>query len=254
MRIHRLLLLPLLLMPLLGAGPDPITIFLVGDSTAAQKLVSKKPETGWGEALQQYFDVDRARVVNLARNGRSTHSFVTEGRWEALLAELEAGDYVFIQFGHNDQKADNPSVYADVESAYPAYLRRFIHDVRERGANPVLLTPVARRRFTEDGEVQETHGAYPDTVRSVAAAEGVPLIDMHRRSLVVLRNYGLDDSRRLFLHLDSAAHPNYPNGVRDDTHLSPQGAASMAGEVALGIIDQVPELAALLDPAAVTSH
>lgn len=250
MRTRSLFLLPLLMVPLLAMRPDPITIFLVGDSTTAQKLVSKKPETGWGESLQQYFDVDRARVVNLARNGRSTHSFVAEGRWDAMLAELQAGDYVFIQFGHNDQKADNASVYADVENAYPAYLRRFVQDVRERGAHPVLLTPVARRRFAENGDVRETHGAYPDSVRSVAADAAVPLIDMHLRSLALLRAYGINDSRRLFLHLDAAAHPNYPEGVRDDTHFSPHGAEVMAREVVLGIVEQVPELASLLDAAA----
>src|SRR5215203_5215415 len=109
----RFLLLPLAILGLVGMAPRPVTLFLVGDSTMAQKLASKRPETGWGEALQQYFDVDRVRVVNLAKNGRSTRSFQTEGRWEALLEELKPGDYVFIQFGHNDEKADNPSVYAD---------------------------------------------------------------------------------------------------------------------------------------------
>ena len=249
MRVRRLLLLSLLL-PLLGMAPDPITIFLVGDSTMAQKLASKRPETGWGEALQQYFDVDRARVVNLARNGRSTHSFVNEGRWDAMLQELEAGDYVLIQFGHNDQKADNPGVYADVDVAYPAYLRRFVAEVRAKGAHPVLLTPVARRRFAPDGSVPNTHGAYPDAVRAVAAAESVPLIDMTRESGELLRDQGEEDSRRLFLHLDAAAsHPNYPDGVRDDTHFSPCGAGTIALGVARGIREAVPELAQLMDQA-----
>lgn len=242
-------LVPLLLLAGLAgmAAPDPITIFLAGDSTMAQKLASRKPETGWGEALQQYFDVDRARVVNLARNGRSTRSFVTEGRWGALLEEVEAGDYVFIQFGHNDEKADNPSVYADVRTDYPANLRRFVSEVRERGGHPVLLTPVARRRFASDGTVEDTHGAYPDAVREVAREESVPLIDMQQRSTEILRRYGQEESRSLFLHLDSAAHPNYPRGVRDDTHFSPLGAEVMAREVVAGIRESVPELAPLLD-------
>ena len=245
----RLPTLPLVLVAVLGMAPDPITVFLAGDSTMAQKLASRRPETGWGEALQQYFDIDRVRVVNLARNGRSTRSFVTEGRWDALLAEVRAGDYVFIQFGHNDEKVDNPSVYADAETDYPGNLRRFARDVRARGAHPVLLTPVARRRFAPDGTVQDTHGAYPDAVRTVARTDSIPLIDMQSRSTALLREYGVDDSRRLFLHVDSSArHPNYPRGVRDDTHFSPHGAEVMAREVVAGIREVVPALAEHLDP------
>lgn len=245
----RLLLLPLALCCLLGMAPDPITVFLAGDSTMAQKLVSRRPETGWGEALQQHFDVDRVRVVNLARNGRSTRSFQTEGRWGALLEEVRPGDYVFVQFGHNDEKRENASVYADPQTDYPGNLRRFARDVRERGAHPVLLTPVARRRFTADGTVQDTHGAYPDAVRLVARSDSIPLIDMQRRSTEILREYGVERSRQLFLHVDSSAqHPNYPRGVRDDTHFSPLGAEVMAREVVEGIRQQVPDLARHLDP------
>lgn len=214
----------------------------------AQKLVSRRPETGWGEALQQYFDVDRVRVVNLARNGRSTRSFRAEGRWGALLEEVRPGDYVFIQFGHNDEKSDNPSVYADPQTDYPRNLRSFAADVRAKAAHPVLLTPVARRRFGADGTVQDTHGAYPDAVRLVARTDSIPLIDMHRRSTAVLREFGEAGSRRLFLHVDSSArHPNYPRGVRDDTHFSAAGAEVMAGEVVEGIREQLPELARQLD-------
>jgi lysophospholipase L1-like esterase len=235
---------------LLGLAPDPIAVFLVGDSTMAQKLVSRRPETGWGEALQQYFDIDRVRVVNLARNGRSTRSFLAEGRWDALLNALQVGDYVFIQFGHNDEKIDNPSVYADPQTDYPRNLRRFARDVRAKGAHPVLLTPVARRRFGANGTVQDTHGAYPQAVREVARTDSIPLIDMQRRSTAVLQEYGVEDSRRLFLHVDSSAqHPNYPRGVRDDTHFSPLGAEVMAREVVEGIREEVPELAQQLDPA-----
>jgi lysophospholipase L1-like esterase len=247
----RFLLLPLAVLGLLGAAPRPITLFLVGDSTMAQKLASKRPETGWGEALQQYFDVDRVRVVNLARNGRSTVSFRAEGRWDALLEELKPGDYVLIQFGHNDEKADNPSVYADASTDYPRNLGRFVDEARARGAHPVLLTPVARRRFAAGGTVQDTHGAYPDAARAVARAESVPLLDMQRRSTAVLREYGEAGSRALFLHVDSAAHhPNYPHGVRDDTHFSSLGAEVMARQVVEAIRESVPELARLLDPGA----
>jgi pectinesterase len=247
MRTRSVLVL-LAIVGLLGMAPQPITIFLAGDSTMAQKLVSRRPETGWGEALQQYFDVDQVRVVNLARNGRSTLSFRAEGRWDALLEELKPGDYVFIQFGHNDEKADNPSVYADARTDYPRNLHRFVEEVRGKGGHPVLLTPVARRRFAADGTVQDTHGAYPDAARAIARTDSVPLIDMQRRSTAVLREYGEAGSRALFLHVDSSAnHPNYPRGVRDDTHFSPLGAEVMAGQVVEGIREAVPGLARYLD-------
>jgi lysophospholipase L1-like esterase len=201
-------------------------------------------------SLQQYFDVDEVRVVNLARNGRSTVSFRAEGRWDALLEELKPGDYVFVQFGHNDEKAENPAVYADARTGYPRNLSRFVSEARARGAHAVLLTPVARRRFAADGTLQDTHGAYPDAVRAVARSESVPLIDMERRSSAVLREHGEARSRALFLHVDSAAHhPNYPRGVRDDTHFSPAGAELMAREVVEGIRETVPALARHLDPA-----
>ena len=243
-------LLPIAILGILGVAPRPVTLFLVGDSTMAQKLASKRPETGWGEALQQYFDVDQVRVVNLARNGRSTLSFRNEGRWDAMLEELKPGDYVFNQYGHNDEKSENPAVYADARTDYPRNLARFASEARARGAHPVLLTPVARRRFAPDGTVQDTHGAYPDAVRTVARGESIPLIDMQRRSTAILREYGEAGSRALFLHVDSAAnHPNYPRGVRDDTHFSSFGAEVMARQVAEGIREAVPELARYLDPA-----
>lgn len=244
----RLLLLPLALVGLVGMAPDPIIVFLAGDSTMAQKLASRRPETGWGEALQQYFDIDRVRIVNLARNGRSTRSFVAEARWGALLQQVSEGDYVFIQFGHNDEKADNPSVYADPQRDYPGNLRRFAREVRARGGHPVLLTPVARRRFAANGTVVDTHGAYPEAVRTVARTDSIPLIDMQRRSTALLRQYGVEGSKQLFLHVDSSTkHPNYPRGVRDDTHFSPHGAEMIAREVVRGIREAVPALAEHLD-------
>jgi lysophospholipase L1-like esterase len=244
MRI-RWTLLPLLL-GMLALAPRPITLFLVGDSTMAQKMVDRRPETGWGEALQQYFDVDNVRVVNLAKNGRSTLSFRNEGRWQAMLDELKPGDYVFVQFGHNDEKENNPSVYSS-PGQYRRNLDRFVREVRAKGGHPVLLTPVARRAFDAAGAVQDTHGQYPDMVRAAARADTVPLIDMQRRSTEILRQRGVTGSLALFLQVDSAEHhPNYPKGVHDNTHFSPVGAGVMAREAALGIREAVPGLAKFL--------
>ena len=120
-----------------------ITVYLAGDSTCANKAGDKRPETGWGEMLQQYFDPARVKIVNEAQNGRSTKSFIDEGRWKSIVDRLNKGDYVFIQFGHNDEKKDKPTIYASPED-YKANLIKFIMETRARGATPVLMTPVSR--------------------------------------------------------------------------------------------------------------
>ncbi|HYW10794.1 MAG TPA: rhamnogalacturonan acetylesterase, partial [Longimicrobium sp.] len=211
-------ILPLLLAWLLAAFAleRPVTVFVAGDSTAAQKLVTKRPETGWGERLQQHFDIDAVRVLNHARNGRSTRTFISEGRWQAVVDELRPGDYVLIQFGHNDGSRDKVDRYTP-PADYRRNLARFVAEARAKGANPVLLTPVVRRRFDSAGAFYGTHGEYPDLVRAVAAELRVPLIDMHQGSERVLREYGTERSRALFLHLAPGEDANYPDGLRDDT-------------------------------------
>ena len=223
----------------------PPTLYLAGDSTMAQKLASRRPETGWGEHLQQYFDMDRARVVNLARNGRSTRTFIEEGRWQEIVDALRPGDYVFIQFGHNDASVEKTDRYTP-PADYRRNLSRFVAEVRAKEANPVLFTPVMRRRFDESGAFYDAHGEYPDLVRGVAAELRVPLVDMHRGSERVLREHGAERSRALFLHIPAGTNANYPQGLRDDTHFSPLGAELMAGVAVEGIRAAVPELAARL--------
>ena len=241
-------LLPVLLALLLAAfasADPPVSLYLAGDSTIAQKLVTRRPETGWGEMLQQHFDIDRVRVQNHARNGRSTRTFISEGRWQAIVDALRPGDYVFIQFGHNDAAADRVDRYTP-PADYRANLARFVAEARAKGANPVLMTPVMRRRFDENGVFYDAHGEYPDLVRSVAAELRVPLIDMHRSSETVIRAYGAEPSKALFLHIPPNTNANYPQGLEDNTHFSPRGAEIMAGLAVAGIRESVPELAALL--------
>lgn len=209
-----------------AAAKKPITIYLAGDSTMAEKTPDKRPETGWGEMLQQYFNASEVRVENHAKNGRSTRSFIEEKLWQALIEKVQADDYVFIQFGHNDEK-ENTERYAS-PADFKINLSRFVTEVRAKHANPVLLTPVMRRRFDEKGNFYDTHGPYPDVVRTVAAELKVPLIDMHRKSEKVLRDYGVEESRKLFLQLKPNENANYPQGVEDNTHFNPRGAAVMA--------------------------
>ena len=220
------LLAPAILLAALGARARPITVWLAGDSTMAQKQPDKRPETGWGEALQPCFDSSEVRIANRAMNGRSTRSFVAEGRWQAIVDSLNAGDYVFIQFGHNDEKVGTGN-YSSPDD-YRRNLLRFVADVRARGGRPVLLTPVVRRRF--DGvRLVDTHGAYPDAARAAAREANVPLVDMTRASAALVEPMGPDSSRTLWLHLEPGANPNYPAGVHDDTHFNPLGAQRMAG-------------------------
>lgn len=238
-------LILLLLLPRFTEAKEPITVFLAGDSTMAEKLAEKRPETGWGELLQGHFKEGKVRVENHAKNGRSTRTFIEEGRWQALIDKLKKGDYVLIQFGHNDQSKEKVERYTSPE-AYRANLVQFVHDVREKKAVPVLLTPVMRRRFNEQGEFYDSHGEYPDIVRGVVAEYKVPLIDLHRKSEQVIKQYGMERSKQLFLWLEPEENPNYPKGVQDNTHFSPQGAEIIAGLVVEGIREQKLGLAKFL--------
>ncbi|HXD31945.1 MAG TPA: rhamnogalacturonan acetylesterase [Pyrinomonadaceae bacterium] len=225
----------------------PITIYLAGDSTMAQKLPEKRPETGWGEMLQSFFDEKNVKIENHAQNGRSTRTFIAENRWATIVGKLIPGDYVFIQFGHNDSSKDKVDRYTPPEE-YRANLLRFVSEVRAKKAIPVLLTPVMRRRFDSSGSFYDTHGVYPDIVRSLAAEQKVALIDMHRKSEQVLKQFGPEPSRKLFLQLKPGENANYPNGIEDNTHFSPQGAEVMAGLAIEGLREQHVKLAKLLKP------
>ena len=218
------------------AQSKTVTIFLAGDSTMASKLAEKRPETGWGEMLAQHFKSGKVRIENRAANGRSTKTFIGEGKWQSIVDDLKKGDYVFIQFGHNDSSKDKGERYTPPED-YRKNLARFVADVRAKGGNPVLLTPVMRRRFDKDGKFYDTHGEYPDIVRSVAREQSVPLIDMHRTSETVIVKYGVEDSRKLFLQLKPGENSNYPKGIDDNTHFSPLGAEEMAKLAVEGIRD-----------------
>jgi lysophospholipase L1-like esterase len=245
MRITIALALLILLFCPYALAKEPITVFLAGDSTMASKRPEKRPETGWGEFLQQHLDESRVRVDNHAQNGRSTRTFISEGRWQAILDKLRAGDYVFIQFGHNDSSKEKVDRYTPPED-YRANLVRFVGEVRARKATPILLTPVMRRRFSQDGRIQDSHGVYPDIVRRVAAEQKVTLIDMHRKSEQVLVRHGVEESKKLFLQLAAGAHANYPQGVTDNTHFSPLGAEIMAGLAVEGIRERKLGLAKFL--------
>ncbi|MDF2938789.1 MAG: rhamnogalacturonan acetylesterase [Paenibacillaceae bacterium] len=222
-----------------------VTIFIAGDSTAATKQPDKKPETGWGERLPDFF-TDQVEFDNKATNGRSSKSFITEGRLQQVADAIREGDYFFIQFGHNDEKPKE-DLYTEPSTTYKAHLTEYIEVARKAGAYPVLLNSIHRRAFDDEGKIKDSHGAYPPAVRELAAELSVPLIDMTERSRKLLEETGPEASQDFFLWLKPGEHPNYPDGVEDNTHFSEHGAKEMARLVAEGIRDlQLEPLAGLM--------
>ncbi|UOR03871.1 rhamnogalacturonan acetylesterase [Hymenobacter aerilatus] len=217
----------MLLLALLAFGPPKknITVYLVGDSTMSIKERKAYPETGWGMPFTVFFD-ETVTVDNRAQNGRSTKTFLAENRWQPVAAALKEGDYVFIQFGHNDEVPTKKSYTPEAD--YRANLVRFIQETRARKATPVLLTPVARRKFNDVGKMEGTHDVYSALVRTIAQEQKVPLIDLDRESQALLQQFGVENSKLLFNHLAPGEHPNYPDGREDNTHFSELGARKMA--------------------------
>ena len=219
---------------------EDITLFLIGDSTMANKpYLDGNPEKGWGQVFPLYFE-EGVCIENHARNGRSTKSFIDEGHWSNLLVQIKKGDYVIIEFGHNDSKIESPERYAEAYSDYTENLRRFIGDVREKNATPILATPIVRREFHE-GVLLETHGDYPDAVRNVAQEMDVVLLDLHEGSRELVSRLGEQLSKKLYLHFDSIEYINR-DMKKDDTHLSSYGAFQVCDLVIRDIKTKVPEL------------
>ncbi len=205
------------------------TLHLVGDSTMADKRKDPpNPETGWGQALPRWLRPDSIQVRNHAVDGSSTKSWLDEGRWARVLATLKAGDFIIIQFAHNDEKEANPKRYAAPRGAYQDNLRRFVHEARALSATPILATPVARRRWSEAGELVETHGEYPAALREVAMQEKVPLLELNRLTMELERAHGVEGSKRLHLHIPGGVYSRWPKPVADDTHYSEYGADRVA--------------------------
>ncbi|OXB90416.1 rhamnogalacturonan acetylesterase [Geobacillus uzenensis] len=213
-----------------------IVIYLAGDSTVAAAPRSRAPRAGWGEMLDGWFD-DHVVVKNMAASGRSAKSFIEEGRLERILRELRKGDYLFIQFGHNDEKANDPTRYTEPFTSYQAYLQQYIDGARAKGAIPILITPVERRRFSADGQTLDSHGHYPAAMKALGKHERVPVIDLTTKSKQRFEQLGPERTKRWFLWLEPGEHPNYPKGIKDNTHFHERGAKEIARLVVEGIVE-----------------
>ncbi|WP_028918309.1 GDSL-type esterase/lipase family protein [Pseudoxanthomonas sp. J35] len=222
MTTTRLLSLLLTLAGIAGSAQAeaPRRVFLAGDSTVAEYGPERAPRNGWGQQLQSFLDPAALEVRNHAIGGRSSRSFIEEGRLDAIAKELRKGDVLLVQFGHNDAKVEDPTRYTDPAQAYPQWLMRYVELARSRGATPILVSPVSRRVW-DFGSLLDTHARYTDAIRALAAREQVALIDLNASSSAWIRALGDEASKAYFEHVPE-------RGVRDDTHLSVAGATLVA--------------------------
>jgi lysophospholipase L1-like esterase len=204
----------------------PVNIYMIGDSTMANKSPDKAPETGWGQVLHLFFK-DGVKIHNHAQNGRSSKSFMDEGRWKIVLDSLKKGDYVIIQFGHNDEKNDSAR-HTDPFTTYMANLETYVNEARTKGAFPVLCTSIVRRKFNAQGHLEDTHGDYPKATRIIAKKLNVPVIDLEKRTGELVTKYGPEQSKKLYLYSKPGEFNTRPDGVSDDTHLCVKGATEVA--------------------------
>ena len=252
-----------------------ITIFTIGDSTMAnKKLEGENPERGWGQMLSRYF-TDDITVDNHAVNGRSSKSFIDEGRWDNVLSKIQKGDYVFIQFGHNDEK-DDPKRHTDPGTTFDANLRKFVEETRAKGGIPVLFNSIVRRNFGKSGayavadaikqddirsgidpkapkevieegaKLIDTHGAYLDSPANVAKELNVTFIDLNSLTHKLVEDLGPEKSKKLYLWVQPKTVPALPDGREDNTHLNVHGASIVAEMAAKAVAEAIPELAQYL--------
>lgn len=248
-----------------------ITIFTIGDSTMAnKKLEGENPERGWGQMLSRYF-TDDITIDNHAVNGRSSKSFIDEGRWDAVLSKIQKGDYVFIQFGHNDEK-DDPNRHTDPGTTFDANLKKFVEDTRAKGGIPVLFNSIVRRNFgkadgkavanaikqddirneidpkapkdsiEEGAKLIDTHGAYLISPKNVAKELNVTFIDLNSLTHKLVEGMGPQKSKELYLWVEPKTVPALPNGREDNTHLNVHGASVIAEMAVKAVAEAIPEL------------
>lgn len=219
-----------------------VTVFLAGNSTVVDQPY--EPFAAWGQMIPRFFEPGKIAVANHAESGESLTSFLASKRWEKVLGLVRPGDYVFIEFAHNDQKQKDLRPFVE----YAGLLKRYIQDVRAKGGNPVLVTSMHRRKFDALGHIENTLGDFPEAMRKTAGEEHVPLIDLNAMSKQLWESLGPEASLKAFVHYPPGALPGRPDGIQDNTHFSNYGAYLLAQCVVKGIREAVPELARNLVP------
>ena len=269
MKLFKTLVLTAALPLMAQAAPvestDTVTIFMIGDSTMANKPLDKEnQERGWGQMLPLYFQ-GKVKIDNHALNGRSSKSFVDEGHWAKVMEKIRPGDYVIIQFGHNDEKVNKGDRGTYPGSTFDEYLHNYVKDTRSKGGKPILMNSIVRRNFpasasikaedrddnppvgptkeTEGGYILvDTHGAYLESPRNVAAQDGVPFIDMNKITHKLVQELGPTLSKELFMWIPAGEYEFCPKGKSDNTHLNVHGALVVSRLAAQALAAQVPEL------------
>ena len=232
-----------------------ITIFMIGDSTMANRNVQKgNLERGWGQMLSNFF-TDDILVENHAASGRSTRSFINEGRWQTVLERIKEGDYVIIQFGHNDEKTDT-ALHTIPGGSFDNNLRKFVREAREKGANPILMNAIVRRNYPptpntkhqysyeKEGTILvDSHGEYSNSPRTIAQEMNIPFVDMTKLTHDLVAEMGQEKSKELFMWIPAGKYDRYPKGKIDNTHLNIYGSKVIAQIAAEAIAKIIPELA-----------
>ncbi|WP_126973718.1 rhamnogalacturonan acetylesterase [Gynurincola endophyticus] len=218
---------------------QPITLWLMGDSTMSVKEPKAYPEMGWGVAFTSFWN-NSVKVENHAKNGRSTKTFIEENRWKEIGEKMKAGDYLFIQFGHNDEVPAKKS-YTDPQ-AFEKNIQLFVSTAKSKNVIPVLITPVSRRGYDSVNVFHPNHETYSPIVKKVARETKTILIDLDQLSQALMQQLGPESSKHLFLYLKPGEHPNYPQGKTDDTHFNEYGARLIAQLVLQQIKQQIPGL------------
>lgn len=259
-----------LVLPVLAwaqAPSDTITVFMIGDSTMANKPLDKEnQERGWGQMLPMFFE-GAIKVDNHAVNGRSSKSFIDEGRWEKVREKIRPGDYVIIQFGHNDEKAKSADRYTVPGGTFDANLKKFVNETREKGATPILMNSIVRRNFPANGiaaaqtddrqktwkkglenypaegdTLVDTHGDYRIAPRNVAEEMGVAFIDMNTLTHELVQGLGRENSRMLYMWMPVGVYEFAPEGRIDNTHLNVLGGIIVSRLAVNAIAEKVPAL------------
>lgn len=246
---------------------DSVTVFMIGDSTMANKPLDKEnQERGWGQMLPIYFE-GPIKVDNHAVNGRSSKSFIDEGRWEKVREQIRPGDYVIIQFGHNDEKAKSPDRYTVPGSTFDANLKKFVSETREKGGTPILMNSIVRRNFPANGiaaaqtddrqktwkkglenypaegdTLVDTHGDYRIAPRNVAEEMGVAFVDMNALTHELVQGLGKDASKSLYMWMPVGVYEFAPNGRIDNTHLNVFGGIVVSRLAVNALAENVPAL------------
>lgn len=219
------------------------TVFLCGNSTVVDQ--DNEPWASWGQMIPYFFDTNVC-IANYAESGESANTFIAAGRLKKALSQMKEGDYLFMEFGHNDQKQKGPG-----KGAYYSFmtsLKTFIDEARLRGAHPVLVTPTQRRSFGPDGHIRDTHEDYPEAMRWLAEKENVPLIDLNEMTRTLYEAMGVEPSKRAFVHYPAGSYPGQTQDFADNTHFNPYGAYEIARCIVEGLKTQVPDLARHLKP------